>query len=118
MESSPRGVQEEGGEGRDGDSRCGGGRGGGGVIGAMVVVEAVEHTHTHTHTRFQVCMCREKKIHNEESGFFPVQVDFRPYSGAFPAFLLSQIFSVSMYINIVFFLNTLSGLRALYLNPL
>ena len=30
-------------------------------------------------------VCEEENIHDKEPGLFPVYVDFRPYSGFFPA---------------------------------
>ena len=40
---------------------------------------------------------KKENIHDEEPGLFPVYVDFRPYSGVFPAFLFNQIFIYLTY---------------------
>ena len=47
----------------------------------------------------------KEKNYDQEPGFFSVYVDFRPYSGAFPAFLFNQIFISLPYTIIIFFLG-------------
>ena len=67
------------------------------------------HTHTHTHTHLHIhtivssCMLKREKNYDKEPGFFPIYVDFRPYSGTFPAFLFSQIFSFLTCTSVFFF---------------